>query len=479
VIDSGPARPRARGGTILSPAAVGAAAAAVALAVLLAGPLSLPRAEGANAPASPITIRYEGEIDLEGHYARPGDTKPFHSDQRFMTDGKGRVRLDWTIWAEGDTVREPETYLIQRDAVFHRRAPGAPWFRLSGARARLGRLEALAGLPDQLREDAARQKGALTPKMEFDGGRLKSFLVQHAHPRLGDVWDSIELTYDADDLVPVGLTMKAFERDHNWTLSCRRTEVDAGAVDEALVTAPSRADREQGPEDTGSGETRLVEFAPGVVAAEREAIDSRTLIVEFSDYLVVIEWAAGSPNGEKIVEAARRRWPQKPIRYAFFSHHHPHYVGGIRAAIAAGAVVVTTPGNADVVRRAAHATFRLEPDRLAKHPVDAGIRTFTERFELRDSTNNLVALDYGPRSGHTDEFLIFWLPRQKLLFEAELGWVGSGSSLRAGRRASDLLSYLSNNRLDVETIVQSWPMRGTEAALTRSRLEELVWGRAR
>ena len=477
MIDSGAARGRAGGRVVVPLAAVGAAAAISA--VLLIGVVPFPRAEGAATPPSPITVRYQGEIDLEGHYARPGDTKPFHSDQRFMTDGQGRVRLDWTIWAEADTVREPETYLVVREAVYHRNAPGAPWFRLSGERARLGRLQALAGLPDQLREDAARQKGGPAPKVELEGGRLKSYLAQHPHPRLGDVWDSVELTYDADDLVPVSLTMKAYERDHSWTLSCHRTEVDAGAVDESLLRAPPHAESEPGPENTGAGETRLVEFAPGVAAAEREAIDSRSLIVEFADYLVVIEWAAGSANGERIVDAARRRWPKKPIRYAFFSHHHPHYVGGIRAAIAAGAVVVTTPGNEGVVRRAAHATFRLEPDRLAKHPVEPEIRTFRERFELRDSTNQLVALDYGPRSGHTDEFLIFWLPRQKVLFEAELGWVGSGESLRASRRASDLLGYLSDNRLDAQTIVQSWPMRGTEAGLTRAHLEQLVWGRAR
>ena len=376
-------------------------------------------------------------------------------------------------------MREPETYLVSRGDVFHRAAPGAPWLRLSGERARLGRLQTLAGLPDELLEDAERQKGKLRPKVAVDRGRLQSYLVQHAHPRLGDVWDSVELTYDEDDLIPQGLAMKVFERDQNWTLAARRVEVDTRAVDDSLLQAPARSERPEGREDAGSGTPRLVEFAPGVSAAEMDDIDSRTLIVEFADYLAVIEWAVGSPNGERIVDAARRRWPKKPIRYAFFSHHHPHYVGGIRAAIADSAVVVTTPGNVGVVRQAAHAAFGLEPDRLSRKPVEPQIRTFTDRFEIGDSTNRLVAINYGLRSLHTDEFVIFWLPRQKVLFEAELGWFGTGTTLRASRRASELLAYLTNNKLDVETVIQSWPMRGTEAALTRSQFEELVWGGAR
>ena len=433
----------------------------------------------AAAPArGPISIRYEGKVDLEAHFARPGDTRPFQSEQRFATDGKGRVRLDWTTWTEGDTTREPETYLVDRDAVYYRRAPGASWLRLSGERARLGRLQALAGLPDQLLDDAGRAKGKVRPKIEVDRGRLQSYLIQHAHPRLGDVWDSVELTYDQDDFIPERLTMKIFERDQSWTLAAQRTDVSADAVPDSLLRAP--ATFEEAPrEEVPSGPPKIVAIAPGVWGLEMADIDSRSLVVEFADYVAVIEWAVGSANGERMVDAVHHRWPRKPIRYAFFSHHHPHYVGGIRAAVADGAVVVTTPGNVGVVRRAAHATFRLEPDRLSRKLVDPEIRTFTERFEIGDSTNQLIAINYGPRSLHTDEFAIFWLPRQKILFEAELGWAGSEGALRAGRRASALLGYLSDQHLDAETIVQSWPMRGIDGTLTRARLEELVRGASR
>jgi hypothetical protein len=178
------------------------------------------------------------------------------------------------------------------------------------------------------------------------------------------------------------------------------------------------------------------------------------------------------------VDIIKARWPGKPVRYAFFSHYHPHYTGGLRALIAAGATIVTTEGNADFVRELALYPFHIAPDRLARRPMALKLQTFRSRMELRDSTQRLVAVDIGARSAHTDEFAVFWLPRARLVFEAEQGWLTSGGALRAGRRAEGFLHVLSDEGLDTERLVQAWPMRGTRAELSRAELEGLVRARA-
>ncbi|MGH8004027.1 MAG: hypothetical protein ACRECJ_04825, partial [Limisphaerales bacterium] len=167
-------------------------------------------------------------------------------------------------------------------------------------------------------------------------------------------------------------------------------------------------------------------------------------------------------------------WPEKPIRYFSFSHFHPHYTGGMRAFIAEGAAILTPPGNEVFVRQVARYPFKKWPDRLARSPRRVRIQTFQKRFELADSTNRLVAIDIGERSMHTDEFVIFYLPKQKLLFEAEQGWVTVDGKLRAARRAEGFLKILDDERLDVERLVQCWPMRGNKAEVSRSELEALV-----
>jgi hypothetical protein len=197
-------------------------------------------------------------------------------------------------------------------------------------------------------------------------------------------------------------------------------------------------------------------------------------VVEFGDHLAVIEAALSSANVERIVDALKRKWPSKPIRYALFSHHHPHYLGGIRALIAEGATVVTTPGNEAYVRRIAEYSFSLAPDRLARHPKPVHVLPFPTRIELTDPTNQIVALNIGKRSQHTDEFVLYWLPRQRLLFQAEQGWVTVNDTLRATRRAPTLLEIVKEEKLDVDRLVQSWPMRGEPGIVSMKDLQALV-----
>jgi hypothetical protein len=288
------------------------------------------------------------------------------------------------------------------------------------------------------------------------------------------VHDSIAYTWGDGDVVPRELRMVLHERDDQWRMTEHLVSWSSQAPAESLLQAPAEFDPPSATPDTLVAEPVIVALAPGIWSVDMEDIDSRSLIVEFADHLAVLEFAVGSANGERLADAARKRWPGKPIRYAFFSHYHPHYAGGLRAMIAEGATVVTTPGNDAFVRKIAALPFTISPDRLARSPRPLAILTFPDSTELADSTNQLVALNYGNRSQHTDEFVVFWFPRAKLLFETELGWVRDDGKLRAIRRAGPLLAWLADQKMDVQRFVQSWPMRGNAAELSRAELDSLV-----
>ena len=449
------------------------------IAVVLSAATGIGRADDSSLPAAvpvpakPARIRYEGTVWLEGHFRRPHETRPLHSMAIYVTDGKGRSRVDWTTWAEGDSARVPETYLAVRESVFHRDAPGGAWQLLAGESRRLGRLQAVAGIPSQLGRLARLQERTGGSDFMFDGPRF-TYTERRAHPRLGDVIDSVAYTYKGLEVLPREALVVVHERDSQWRLVEHVVGSPKQAFPESLLVSPASFEPPPVDADSLVGEPKIVPLAPGLWAAEMEDVDSRSMIVEFADHLAVIEFAVGSANGERLVDAARRQWPSKPIRYALFSHHHPHYVGGVRAMIAEGATVITTPGNEAYVREISAYPFESKPDRLARKPRPVTIRTFADRLELTDSTNQLVAINYGKRSQHTDEFVVFWFPGAKLLFEAELGWVRAGGKLRASKRAAPLLAWLTEQKLDVDRIVQSWPMSGNEASQTRAELETLV-----
>jgi hypothetical protein len=157
-----------------------------------------------------------------------------------------------------------------------------------------------------------------------------------------------------------------------------------------------------------------------------------------------------------------------------FSHHHPHYLGGLRPFVAEGAKILTTRGNEKYVDEIAQRHFTMSPDRLENMPMYFDIEPFDGRRALKDSRNEIDAIDIGPLSSHTDEFLIFYFPRQKLLFQAELGWYMPEGTLRASRRARGLLQAIDDNHLDVERLVQSWPMVGNRREVSLAELRALV-----
>jgi hypothetical protein len=430
------------------------------------------------APRAPqyTTVEYRGTLLYVAHARHPGDVRPYHALERCFTDGN-RVRMDGTTWAEGDTTRSPETYLLIGDRMFHRDSPGKPWqtFVPSSRRERQMRLEGTAGFPATL-ERVTRARRDSLDQWQRTGDRLHRYTRLWAHPRLGDVRDSVEYLYRGSDPLPDSIGLAVYHRDANYRILLRRVSVSHERIADSLFAAPgsSTVDPETFDDDTLRVVPPLVEVAPGLWTVELADIDSRTMIVEFADDLAVLEMAVGSANGERIIDAAHRKWPNKPIRYASFSHYHPHYTGGLRAAMAEGATIITTPGNEAFVRSLVELPFVSQPDRYARQPRPPQVVTFSDRYELADSTNRLVAINYGAKSDHTDEFVLFWFPRQKLMFEAEQGWSSVDGKLRAGKRARALLAWLPEQKLDVERFVQCWPMKDNAAILTRAGLDSLA-----
>jgi hypothetical protein len=446
------------------------------IAVVLGAALPSWRAKaastGVDAVAQPVQLKYEGTLWLEAHFRRPHEVRSFHSEATYTADGHGRARLDLTQWAQGDSIRVPETFLVVGDSVFHRDESKGSWELLAGERKRVERLQTMAGIPSELGRLARSHGRAGGVDFMFDGPRFV-YMERSAHPRLGDVVDSVAYTYEGSERTAKELLVVVHERDSQWRLIQHPVGPASSAFPESLLQSPAAFELPT-TVDSLVAEPKIVPLAPGLWAAEMEDIDSRSMIVEFSNYLAVIEFAVGSANGERLVDSAHRKWPKKPVRYALFSHYHPHYLGGVRAMIAEDATVITTPGNEAFVREISTLPFESKPDRLARTPRRLKIRTFADRFELADSTNRLVAINYGERSQHTDEFVVFWFPRAKLLFETELGWFRVDGKLRASRRAAPLLAWIGEQKLDVDRIVQSWPMRGNDASVTRAQLEDLV-----
>jgi glyoxylase-like metal-dependent hydrolase (beta-lactamase superfamily II) len=200
-------------------------------------------------------------------------------------------------------------------------------------------------------------------------------------------------------------------------------------------------------------------YRPNLHFVELKHTDDRVLIVEFRDFLVVAEAPLTSANGELIIREARNIAPGKPIRYFVFGHYHPHYLGGARAFIHRGATVLCGPGDAPYVRYLASAPRTLQPDSLHLNPRPLQIEEIATSKTITDGQFSMQIHFIGNESAHTNDYLVYYFPSEKLLFEDDLVWIKrEGPATKASPRQAGLYQAIKSRNLNVETVVQSWPV---------------------
>jgi glyoxylase-like metal-dependent hydrolase (beta-lactamase superfamily II) len=184
---------------------------------------------------------------------------------------------------------------------------------------------------------------------------------------------------------------------------------------------------------------------------------ARTLVVEFDDFLLVEGAPQNSTNGELIIAEVRKITPGKPIKYFLFGHHHPDYLGGMRAFIHKGATVLAVPENKDYLSFLATAPHTLGPDSLQMQPRPLKMEEVKDSVIITDGKYRMNIYHIGNKSGHTSDYLVYYFPDEKMLFEDDLVWINEeGGPQKAGPRLSGLYDALKELHLDIDTIVQSW-----------------------
>jgi len=145
------------------------------------------------------------------------------------------------------------------------------------------------------------------------------------------------------------------------------------------------------------------------------------LFVAFNDYILVFEAPEQilyNNNSVQAMQKIKETVPNKPIRYLVLTHHHSDHAGGFREYVAEGATIVTTSNTRTFLEQAAATQSSLLPKMSQQKKMT--IETIENKKRVFQDDKHVVEVyDVGPNP-HANEILVAYLPKEKILFQADL-----------------------------------------------------------
>ena len=165
------------------------------------------------------------------------------------------------------------------------------------------------------------------------------------------------------------------------------------------------------------GGLKLVELAPNVQHVQGGAANN--LIVAMKDHLVVFDAPYGEKQSKWTIDAAKAKYPGKPIKYLVLTHHHMDHTGGMRSYVAEGATIVVPEGSKELFAKSATAKRTVTPD--AQHKAGnkaAKIVEVKDTMALKDDSMEIRLLNIP--NPHVDGMIIAHLPASNIVYVTDL-----------------------------------------------------------
>jgi glyoxylase-like metal-dependent hydrolase (beta-lactamase superfamily II) len=143
-----------------------------------------------------------------------------------------------------------------------------------------------------------------------------------------------------------------------------------------------------------------------------------SIAIDQKDHVIVVEGPQNEARSSAVIAKVKETIPNKPIKYLINTHAHFDHSGGLRTYVDEGATIVTHEMNRPYYEQAWAAPRTLNPDRLAQSKRTATFETFTDKHVLTDG-NRAVEVYQIAGGGHNDAFAMVYLPREKILIEAD------------------------------------------------------------
>jgi glyoxylase-like metal-dependent hydrolase (beta-lactamase superfamily II) len=202
------------------------------------------------------------------------------------------------------------------------------------------------------------------------------------------------------------------------------TAAKANPADVAtLVPPPAPAGGRGGPGGPGGGAPPALtvtteKLGDGLWRLTTGAGSYDSLVVEFKDYVMMLEAGQSEARALAYVAETKKLVPNKPIRYVMNTHPHSDHTGGLPVLVAEGATIITQKNNEVFFERALNTPRTLLNDTLAKNPKKAKIEAVGEKKVYSDGTRTVEFYHVAPVP-HSNGLMIAYIPKEKILFQGD------------------------------------------------------------
>ncbi len=189
----------------------------------------------------------------------------------------------------------------------------------------------------------------------------------------------------------------------------------------ALDTRPPPAGGGGGPPGGGQPPALTVtqeRLGDGVYRYTTGAGSYDSIIVEFNNYIMMLEAGQSQARAAAYVAEIKKQFPNKPIRYVMVTHPHADHTGGLPVLVAEGATIIAQANSREFFERALNTPRTLLDDALARNPKRARVEPVTDKKVYTDGTRTVEMYHIYP-APHSDALMVAYLPREKVLFQGD------------------------------------------------------------
>jgi len=185
-----------------------------------------------------------------------------------------------------------------------------------------------------------------------------------------------------------------------------------------------------------------------------KAYSHNSLLVEFPQWLVVVEAPYTDAQSKTLVRMLKEQFPDKPIRYAAVTHHHSDHIGGVRGLAAAGATILVEKGHAPALQSLVGAHHTHPPDSLeaarSAGATTGNVEVYETKKVITDGKQSLELYAF-TGSPHAEPMVMMYVPGPKILFQSDLWFPATGGA--GNPAAKQLYDSIKALKLDVKTNV--------------------------